>query len=607
MSRAACERYLSSVRPLLTDEEFAHTSALVTDFQRDGGEGEALQSFLEQKAGDERNWMEEWWEQLAYLRTRTTMAIHINWFGVFPDWGFPIDNLSAAALLVGGMLQMRADINAGKFKVEKMRGAPLDMHQFSRVFGMTRVPAEGADKLVQASDSRHIALMRDGAIVAVDVYDSKGKPLPFGKLRAALGAALEAADAAYCLEDQAVESGEARKDGTLRGTHVNTSLLTALNRDSWAAQRAALLADPTSAASLELVESAMCCVSFERASPDSKQEVATRCHGGSCRNLWFDKSLTMMIFENGRCGINAEHTPVDAMTIVSLVVNALDKMRSTVGDAAKRQALLSAPSPGVRDLRAPRLLEWVLPASTRAALEIASSEVVGLASACEIVHLPFLHFGKGLVKRLKMHPDFFMQMAIQLAMYRMHGVFCATYETGHTRAFFHGRTDTVRTLSTQSVAWVHAMEDTKLASGDKMAALRAACDAHSEQVQRVLTGQGIDRHMLGLYIAAHLNGTDPFPALFSDRAYKLSGGGGNYRMSTSNVGYTPLFGGFAPMTADGYGVCYSMLEGRMNIMITTWHTCAETSAAAFRDVLVKALVDMRDLGASASEAAGSKL
>ena len=45
----------------------------------------------------------------------------------------------------------------------------------------------------------------------------------------------------------------------------------------------------------------------------------------------------------------------------------------------------------------------------------------------------------------------------------------------------------------------------------------------------------------------------------------------------------------------------------MNIMITTWHTCAETSAAAFRDVLVKALVDMRDLGASASEAAGSKL
>ena len=113
-------------------------------------------------------------------------------------------------------------------------------------------------------------------------------------------------------------------------------------------------------------------------------------------------------------------------------------------------------------------------------------------------------------------------MAIQLAMYRMHQTFCATYETGHTRAFFHGRTDTVRTLSTQSVAWVHAMEDPKLSAAEKLAALKTACDAHSEQVQRVLTGQGIDRHLLGLYIAAHLRGSDPFPALFTDKAYKLS-------------------------------------------------------------------------------------
>ena len=29
------------------------------------------------------------------------------------------------------------------------------------------------------------------------------------------------------------------------------------------------------------------------------------------------------------------------------------------------------------------------------------------------------------------------------------------------------------------------------------------------------------------------------------------------------MGYTPLFGGFSPMTADGYGVCYAMLDGRM--------------------------------------------
>ena len=194
-------------------------------------------------------------------------------------------------------------------------------------------------------------------------------------------------------------------------------------------------------------------------------------------------------------------------------------------------------------------------------------------------------------------------MALQLTMRRMHGVSCATYETGHTRAFYHGRTDTVRTLSAESAAFCDAMLAADATDAAKHAALQAACASHAEQVQRVLTGQGIDRHLLGLYIAAYLKGMEPMPSLFSDKAYKASGGGGNYRLSTSNVGYTPLCGGFAPMTADGYGVCYAQLENRMNLMITCWRSCAETDADAFRDTLARTLVDMRALCTRVAEAA----
>ena len=59
------ERYLKTVQPLLSEEEWAHTQGVVADFGREGGEGEELQVFLEEKASSERNWMEEWWEQLA--------------------------------------------------------------------------------------------------------------------------------------------------------------------------------------------------------------------------------------------------------------------------------------------------------------------------------------------------------------------------------------------------------------------------------------------------------------------------------------------------------------------------------------------------------------
>ena len=45
----------------------------------------------------------------------------------------------------------------------------------------------------------------------------------------------------------------------------------------------------------------------------------------------------------------------------------------------------------------------------------------------------------------------------------------------------------------------------------------------------MLTGQGVDRHMLGLLVAAHLSGEQP--AIFSDPAFKRSGGGGNDAIS----------------------------------------------------------------------------
>ena len=61
----------------------------------------------------------------------------------------------------------------------------------------------------------------------------------------------------------------------------------------------------------------------------------------------------------------------------------------------------------------------------------------------------------------RLSPDAFIQMALQLAWYRMRGEFTATYETALTRLFKHGRTETIRTLSTDSRAWVLAMADSQ--------------------------------------------------------------------------------------------------------------------------------------------------
>ena len=82
-----------------------------------------------------------------------------------------------------------------------------------------------------------------------------------------------------------------------------------------------------------------------------------------------------------------------------------------------------------------------------------------LAGKHEIRVVTFEGYGKSLIKKFGVSPDAFAQMAIQLAYYKMYGVSRATYESSGTRKFKDGRTETGRSVSVESVAWVKAMQD----------------------------------------------------------------------------------------------------------------------------------------------------
>ena len=72
----------SLLKPLLSDEELEHTKSCVNDFQN--GVGQKLQAMLQERGAEERNWLEEWWEQFAYLSSRDPVAVHTNYHGVLP-------------------------------------------------------------------------------------------------------------------------------------------------------------------------------------------------------------------------------------------------------------------------------------------------------------------------------------------------------------------------------------------------------------------------------------------------------------------------------------------------------------------------------------------
>ncbi|KAK6320125.1 hypothetical protein J4Q44_G00092320 [Coregonus suidteri] len=65
----------------------------------------------------------------------------------------------------------------------------------------------------------------------------------------------------------------------------------------------------------------------------------------------------------------------------------------------------------------------------------------------------------GLINDSTTSPDAFIQLALHLAQFRDKGEFCLTYEASMTRMFCEGRTETVRSCTSESTAFVRAMED----------------------------------------------------------------------------------------------------------------------------------------------------
>lgn len=82
------------------------------------------------------------------------------------------------------------------------------------------------------------------------------------------------------------------------------------------------------------------------------------------------------------------------------------------------------------------------------------------------------------MKKSRVSPDAYIQMALQLAYYRDAKRFCLTYEAIMTRLYREGRTETVRPLTIESAAWVKAMEDENSTTEEKVKLLRNACEFH---------------------------------------------------------------------------------------------------------------------------------
>jgi carnitine O-acetyltransferase len=178
-----CTRYLKSVQPFLNSKQYERTEKIVQDFLVSES-GQHLQHLLLNKAAKaSTSWLEQWWNDLAYLTVRDPILINVNYGYGFRDDVRTTNNIGQskrAALLIEGLLKFKQLLETETLEPDKVRSTPLCMVQYRYLFGTCRIPQETKDRVetVDISNVRYIIVVRNGQFYVLDVIDRDGTLLP---------------------------------------------------------------------------------------------------------------------------------------------------------------------------------------------------------------------------------------------------------------------------------------------------------------------------------------------------------------------------------------------------------------------------------------------
>ncbi|XP_078112932.1 carnitine O-palmitoyltransferase 1, muscle isoform isoform X2 [Sander vitreus] len=626
-------RYLESVRPLLDSEQYNQMEILATDFKN--SKAAQLQRYLILKSWWGTNYVSDWWEEYIYLRGRSPIMVNSNFYIMDLLYLTPTHRQAArAGNVVHAMLQYRRKLERGELAPLRALGTvPMCSTQMERIFNTTRIPGIDTDTVQHLTDRKHLVVYHKGRFFQVWLYTGGRHLLP-SELETQFQRILNDTS-----EPQLAE--------------LKLAALTAGNRVPWARARVKYFSQGGNKVSLDAIESAAFFLTlddepqgYDPANTKSLDSYAKSLLHGKCYDRWFDKSFTLISYPNGKMGVNAEHSWADAPIVGHMweYVLATDCFHLGYTEEGHCKGDVN------KGLPHPTRLQWQIPKECQDVIETSYLSAKQIADDVDFHGYLFTEFGKGLIKKCRSSPDAFIQLALQLAQFRDQGVFCLTYESSMTRMFRDGRTETVRSCTSEAVAFVRAMEDagatvsrtqphtknTSNKSGthnikprrdyshadgggevgwcvwrcpqcpcqnaQRLALFRKAADKHQHMYRLAMTGSGIDRHLFCLYIVSKYLGVDsPFLKKVLSEPWKLSTSQTpQQQLNLVDINKFPKYvgagGGFGPVADDGYGVSYIIVgENLITFHISSKFSSPDTDSCRFSQHIRKAMLDIQAL------------
>lgn len=502
-----CERYLKQVRPLLSDEAFEKTAATTRYFK--SRKGKELQAALQQFAAKaETSWLIDAWLE-SYLSVRTPLPLTSN-------VGFSIQTQGRdLAEWASALAAVCADYYHQRIPVPHTpQGTPVCMTQWAILQGASRVPQKEVDSFhFSPKGNRHIGVLHNGFYYRFAALDEQFEAYHPDTFRQAFEQILsDTLQNRYPVAVPCYLGGNetARVYQTLQQQEDNTCLLEHIEQDLFHIS-----------------------ISSENLDADSDLAQTTFQPG---QNVWCYKPTTYCYnTSTNRLFLHCEHTWSDGGALKGIVTLATAK--------------LAAPG-GKKNRPAVHRYEWQLDAALQKNWQkwqqnyAKQAEPMRVTSAC----VPF----NGLTVPKGVSQDALMQFLLQYAQLTTYGSIRNTYEAVDVSHFRNGRTECVRPVSEESLAFV----GTLLQEKPSREALDAALAEHKARIKASKLGQGPNRHLLGLQLMAP-KASSRSPVFFKDEGYQTFT---TDFLSTSTVGddSTVVNFAFAPTSPGGLGVNYTI-------------------------------------------------
>lgn len=436
---------------------------------------------------------------------------------------------------------------------------PLDMSQFTGLFGATRVPQRDKDLIVRNGKSRHILVVKGGKFFTIDVIDENGH--------------MQSPEFIYS-QLQYLNTLKSLDDGNTFGS------LTTQNRKIWSQARNHIVGlSSQNAQNMDLIDSALFCMCLDDTSYDANQPVPTIRNFlfDEHANRWYDKSFSVIVDKTGTVGINFEHSWGDGVAVLRYF-NEIYKDTTTNPFVHPN----TGKAPDVESTVKP--LEFDLDDKAKQYIKDSVDHHVNKVNSIDMNFLKYEEINKGICKKFKISPDSMMQLSFQMSYYLQNKKFVGTYESCSTSAFRHGRTETMRPCTMETKSFCEKIFSSNRPSDKELRAMLEKCSQkHNQLTKDAAMGQGFDRHMFAMKTAAEkIRVLDEFDVFLDPSYAKIN----HNIISTSTLTSSGLLGGgFGPVVNDGYGIGYNIQDDFLGCIVTNYKN--ETNGKDFVECLKK--------------------